>query len=118
MPSSIIEQKEDFHIFYENLWNLFETNFDFRQSVLRFSEYYFSRAFSESSGSYEDFNQYAHKYLIEELAIFAILNQKGFNILIYSGVIQTIYDIITMNHPYLSKLFKDYIFVSLRITRN
>jgi tRNA-dependent cyclodipeptide synthase len=117
-PSSIFEKEENFSIFYENLWNLFETNLDFRKSVLNFSEYYFSRAFNASSESTVDdnFNEYSHKYLIEELAIFAILNQRGFNILIYPGVIQTIYDIITMNHPYLSKLFKNYVFVSLRIT--
>ncbi|OGT38484.1 MAG: hypothetical protein A3F12_04050 [Gammaproteobacteria bacterium RIFCSPHIGHO2_12_FULL_38_14] len=120
LPSSIIEKEENFHIFYKNLWNLFETNIDFRQSVLNFSQYYFSRAFDASSESADDdgFKQYAYKYLIEELAIFAILNQRGFNILIYPGVIQTIYDIITMNHSYLSILFKDYIFVSLRITRS
>lgn|GEM_PF-2745758 len=114
IPSSIIEKDESFSIFYENLWSLFENNMTFRQSVLNFSEYYFSRVSSQSIMN-DDFYKYAHKYLIEELSIFAILNQKGYNILIYPGIIQTIYDIITMENSYLSKLFKDYIFVSLRI---
>jgi len=116
--SSVIEKEEYFHIYYENIWNLFETNMSFRESILNFSEYYLSRVLDVESALDNNFKQCAYKYLIEELAIFAILNQKGFNILIYPGVIQTIYDIITMKHPYLSKLFKDYIFVSLRLTRN
>ena len=116
MPTSLIEKEENFSVFYENLWNLFENNTVFKQSVLSFSEYYFSRVSSQSIID-DDFYKYAHKYLIEELAILAILNQKGFNILIYPGIIQTIYDITTMDHPYLSKLFKDYIFISLRIKR-
>lgn len=118
--SSNIEKEKDFHIFHENLWSLFENNSDFRRTVLNFSQYYFSRAFDVSSGPAidDDFSKYAYKYLIEELAIFAILNQRGFNILIYPGVIQTIYDVITMDHPYLSKLFENYVFVSLRITRS
>jgi len=117
--SSEIENDKNFHVIHEELWNLYETNADFKLSVLNFSHYYFSRVFDASSESTadNDFNQYAHNYLIEELAIFAILNQKGFNILIYPGVIQTIYDVITMDHPYLAKLFKDYVFVSLRLTR-
>ena len=117
--SSTIETEGDFQIFYKNLWALFETNSDFRQSVLNFSQYYFCRIFDAYSESIIDdgFKQYAYKYLIEELAIFAVLNQRGYNILIYPGIIQTIYDIISMEHSYLSKLFKDYIFVSLRVKR-
>jgi tRNA-dependent cyclodipeptide synthase len=118
-PSSVIEKDENFPVLYENLWNLFETHAEFRQSVLSFSQYYFARALNtcfESADSH-DFSNYAYQYLIEELAIFAILNQRGFNVLIYPGVIQTIYDIITMDHPYLANLFRNYMFVSLRIKR-
>lgn len=115
--ASEIEKEAQFHIIYENIWNLFETYPEFRLSVLNFSNYYFDRAFESSNIDGTDYTQLTYKYLIEELAIFAILNQRGFNTLLYPGVIQTIYDIIAMKHPYLSRLFEDYTFVSLRIKR-
>lgn len=115
--ASEVEKEDQFHIIYENIWKLFETYPEFRLSVLNFSNYYFNRAFESSHNTEKDCTQLAYKYLIEELAILAILNQRGFNTLLYPGVIQTIYDVITMKHQYLSDLFKDYIFVSLRIKR-
>ncbi len=119
--ASDFEKNEKFHTLRKELWDLFETNTTFRLSVLNFSNYYFNRALDtpvESIGEDVNKHEYASKYLIEELAIFALLNQQGINTLIYPGVIQTIYDVITMDHPLLSNLFKDYVFVSLRITRS
>lgn len=114
--SSEIEKEQIFYIYYRNMWKLFKTNIDFKRSVLNFSQDYFSRVLNTSNPT-EGLTKYSHKYLIKELVIFAILNQKGFNNLFYPGVIQTIYDIITLDHPYLAQLFKNYIFVSLRVSK-
>lgn len=115
LPSSMIEPDDNFEIICNNLWALFDANAQFRQSVLNFSKSYFSRALKNSSFNVEKYLECSYQYLIEEIAIFAILNKRGFNTLLYPGTIQTIYDVIKMDDPYLSSLFEGYIFVSLRL---
>jgi hypothetical protein len=116
--TSEIERQQDFKIIYENIVKLFDTSPDFKSSVLNFAHYYFSRAFDAIPFECAETEiEYACKYLMEELAIFATLNQDGFNVFIYTGVIQTLYDIVAMNEPYLMNLFEKYTLISLRIKR-
>lgn len=115
--ASDIIKEQQFHFIYKKLWELFEIYPEFRISVLNFTNYYFKQAIEMENNTNKKYTYLSYKYLIEELAIFAILNQRGFNTLLYPGVIQTIYDVIAMKHPYLLELFKEYTFVSLRIKR-
>ena len=119
--TSQLEKDEDFNPICKKLWNLYETNSTFRDSVLDFSSVYLSRMFEAEEHDIAknlERTQYACKYLIEELAMLGILNQRGINKFLYPGTIQTIYDIITMDLPYVSDLFRNYFFVSLRISRS
>ena len=43
----------------------------------------------------------------EELALFSILKQQGFDTLFYLEVVRKLYDIVTVNDPYLYTMFKD-----------
>lgn len=119
--TSELEQNKDFIPTCKELWKLYEVNTTFRDSVLNFSQVYLSRMSQDNkNGSAENVEivQNACKYLIEELAMLSILNQRGLNQFLYPGTIQTIYDIITIDLPYVSDLFKNYLFVSLRINRS
>lgn len=119
--TSQLEKDENFMPICEELWNLFECNSRFRDSVLSFSDTYLSRMFDDQESdpvSARERTKNACKYLIEELAMLGILNQRGINKFLYPGTIQTIYDIITMDFPFVSELFRDYFFISLRISRS
>ncbi len=119
LPSSKLEQHPEFSVIHNKLLDLFEHNANFKLSVLNFANYYFSRTFISSSLIEEKKQQihYSCKYLIEELAICGLLNKLGFNTFIYPGVIQTLYEIIAMDEPYLQELFENYRLISLRLKR-
>lgn len=119
--TSRLEKDENFKPICDKLWALYETNSTFRDSVLNFSSVYLSRVFDVPDNNVDrnlELTKMACKYLIEELAMLGILNQRGINKFLYPGTIQTIYDIITMDLPYVSGLFRNYFFVSLRISRS
>lgn len=120
LQTTDIEADKNFDEIYATLFTLFSTNEQFKNTVLSFSNFYFDRLTLNNKEEKDLISTLdcASRYLLEELTIFAILKKRGLNILIYPGVIQTIYDIITMEHPYLKELFEDYIFISLRISRN
>ena len=116
--ASEIEKENAFGDIHTKIFELFNANSEFRLLVDNFASHYCSRVVDASSiADTNVINQYAHKYLIAELAILAILNQQGMNTLIYPGNIQAIYNIITLDQSYLADLFKNYVCVALRIKR-
>lgn len=117
--TSEIEKREEFSVIHRNIIKLFDENTKFRLSVLNFANHYFKFLF-ETNSLLDTRNrdiECSCRYLMEELTVLAILNQEGFNTLLYPGFIQTVCDILAMDEPYLTSLFKNYIFVSLRIKR-
>lgn len=119
--ASELENEAEFAPRCQRLWSLYETNKNFRDVVLNFSNAYLSRLFSDADKTAMEIDictKNSCRYLIEELAMLSILNQRGLNKFLYPGSMQAISDIITMDFPYVSDLFKNYCFISLRISRS
>ena len=116
--SSELIKGDECQCIIKNLWQLYRENKTFNQSVANFADFYLTRQLLTGiDNTPEDAYKYAYSYLIDELAIFAILNKRGFNTLVYPGAIRTICEIITMDEPYLQQIFANYIFVALRLKR-
>jgi tRNA-dependent cyclodipeptide synthase len=116
LTTSEVEKNKKFNEYYAVIKKVFNENSNFNESISNFAKRFINYSLGKENNNIF-FYHCAVEYLIEELAIFSILHQKGFNILLYPGVIQIIYDVIATGDPYISELFKDYFFVALRISR-
>lgn len=115
--TSQIEEWKDFQAIYEKIWNLFLSLPEFRKLAEAFSSLYLNRALLPKTQITKEQEKWVYEYLIKELAILALLNNKGFNMHLYAGDLEILYQIISINEPYLHELFKNFTLVSLRIKR-
>jgi tRNA-dependent cyclodipeptide synthase len=105
------QQFSDYRAYRDHLWALFSKNTAFSKAVNDFSIYFVTRR-----NKYSNKNLHlATTYLIEELAIFACLEVRGWPIFVYPGTIGIFEEIANGKYENLPKPLRNHIHISLHI---
>ncbi len=118
---SDIEATPDFGAFFAEFVEFYQANAAFRASVGAFSQLYLERGGKLDGDEMREVvwlkRQMATLYLLEESAIFALMNRDGWPVLVYPGSIRTFQDIAEGLFPDVPERLKTLVFVSLRLNR-
>lgn len=118
---SDIEATPDFRTCFAGFVEFYQTDADFRASVEGFSQLYLERGGKLDEEEMREVvwlkRQMATLYLLEESAIFALMNRDGWPALVYPGSIRTFQDIAEGLFPGVPEHLKSLVFVSLRLNR-
>jgi tRNA-dependent cyclodipeptide synthase len=117
---SEIEASPEFEPTFNEFVRLFETNPRFQESIREFSHLYLGRKEPAGVEPIEVSwlkERLATLYLLEEAAIFSLLKQAGWGILVYAGSIKTFLDIAEGKISGVPEHLADLVFVSLRLNR-
>ncbi len=111
---SQIQESQEYTNFHRYLQSFFDSNADFRASVEDFGRKYHTRRRTDIS----DFllEQRIHKsaeYFLEEFAIFACLQRRGFSVMVYPGSFSTLTEVVNGKYPDLFEEIKQLIIVSV-----
>lgn len=118
---SDIEATPDFKAYFAGFVEFYQTDADFRTSVEGFSQLYLERGGKLDEEEIREVvwlkRQMATLYLLEESAVFALMNRDGWPVLVYPGSIRTFQDIAEGLFPGVPEHLKSLVFVSLRLNR-
>ena len=111
---SEIQRSQPYGYFYQNIKQVFEQNPEFRRSVEEFSRQYQSRnRWQYSDRKIEENVQKSCEYFLEEFAIFACLQQRGFPVMVYPGAFSPLVSIVNGEYPELVAEVQQLILVSM-----
>ena len=115
---SQIQTSEEYAIFHHNLLAFFETNAKFRSSVEAFGRnYHLRRSSNLSNALLEHYIRRSCDYFLEEFAIFACLQKRGFSVMVYPGTFSTLAEIVNGEHPDIFEELKQLVVVSLHFKK-
>lgn len=115
---SQIQTLKDYAHFHQYLQASFESNAKFRSSVEAFGRKYHTRKSSNLSDVLlEQHIRRSCDYFLEEFAIFACLQKRGFSVMVYPGTFSTLTEIVNGEHPDLFEEIKQLVIVSLNFKR-
>ncbi|NEQ35428.1 MAG: tRNA-dependent cyclodipeptide synthase [Okeania sp. SIO3I5] len=113
-----IQTWEDYAHFFQCLQMFFESNAKFRASVEGFSRNYQMRQSSNISDALLEYRiRRSCDYFLEEFAIFACLQRRGFSVMVYPGTFSTLAEIVNGDYPELFEEIKQLIVVSLHFKK-
>lgn len=115
---SQIQNTRDYTYFHQRLQASFESDAKFRSSIEAFGRNYHTRRSSNLDNDLLE--QYVHRsceYFLEEFAIFACLQKRGFSVMVYPGTFSTLTEIVNGEHPSLFEEIKQLVVVSLHFKR-
>lgn len=115
---SQIQTLKDYAHFHQYLQASFESDAKFRSSVEAFGRKYHTRKLSNLSDVLrEQHIQRSCDYFLEEFAIFACLQKRGFSVMVYPGTFSTLTQIVNGEYPDLFEEIKQLVIVSLNFKR-
>ncbi len=115
---SQIQQYHDYAQYHESLKNLYKEDTLFRTSVRAFGEKFHKK--KQSQLSLEELERRIEKssdYFLEEFAIFACLQRRGYPVMVYPGSFSTLTEIAEGKHPNALQELKDLTVVSLQLKK-
>ena len=111
---SQIQTWDNYAHFHQCLQIFFESNAKFRSSVEEFSrKYHIRRSSNLSDALLEHRIRRSCDYFLEEFAIFACLQRRGFSVMVYPGTFSTLTEIVNGDYPDILEEIKQLIIVSL-----
>ena len=115
---SQIQTWEDYAHFYQCLQIFFESNAKFRSSVEEFSRnYQIRKSPNLSDALLEQRIRRSCDYFLEEFAIFACLQKRGFSVMLYPGAFSTLTEIVNGDYPDIFEEIKQLRIVSLHFKK-
>ncbi|NEO57361.1 MAG: tRNA-dependent cyclodipeptide synthase [Okeania sp. SIO3B5] len=115
---SQIQTWEDYAHFHQYLQIYFKSNTKFRSSVEAFSRnYQIRRSSNQSDTLLEQRIRRSCDYFLEEFAIFACLQKRGFSVMVYPGTFSTLTEIVNEDYPDILEEIKQLIIVSLHFKK-
>ena len=117
--ASEILERSDFHIYYEELQNLYQKNESFQSTVNSFAQAYLNRDEQVKVEQVQELRQkyLATTYLLEESALCSCLIKEGWLVFVYPGSSKTFEEVSEGLHPEVPEALKKMIWVSLRLRK-
>lgn len=111
---SQIQTSENYIQFYKLLQTCFESNASFRSSVEEFSRKYYRRKSNDRDQALIKYKiVQSCEYFLEEFAVFACLNKRGYSVMVYPGAFSTLIEIVNGEYPGLFDEIKTLTLASL-----
>lgn len=121
MSAAQLSDADNFTRYLVDFRELYEHGPAFRAVVDEFGAKYLGRflhrADSISASDVADKERLVREYLIEESALFTVLCEQGWDVLVYPGAIKTFVDIAEGQIPNIPEPLRKLVFVALRLNR-
>lgn len=112
-----LQKTEGYHHFFRALYRLFTEDQKFHASVMQFAREFVGNRHQDDAEHLEYCRQLSCQYLLEEVAITALLIQQGVSIFVYPGTLTIMQELSLGQHPGAPKEFGRMISINLRIKR-
>ncbi len=112
-----LQQQDSYHFYHQALIKLFEEDEKFRQSVRSFAGDFVGSRLQQEPERFEYYTQMSCDYLLEEVAITALLLKSGVFVFVYPGTLTIMQELSQGLHPGAPEEFKNLVSVNLRQKR-
>ena len=112
-----LQKTASYHHFHQALCRLFHEDEAFKRSVMQFARDFVSHQHYDSVERLTYCQQLSCQYLLEEVAITAMLLQQGVSVFVYPGTLTIMQELSLGQHPSAPREFERLISVNLRLKR-
>jgi len=112
-----LQKTDSYHYYHQSLSRLFDEDDKFKASVMLFAQEFVGNRFQQDPGRLEYCRRLSCDYLLEEVAITALLIQQGVFVFVYPGTLTIMQELSLGQHPGAPQEFNQLVSVNIRQKR-